>query len=219
MSFRLRVVMVFPVLPEYSGVLSTGVNRQMFHRVIGLNEPTQALLYDRPVKQFAEKLDFFFQLAVGNRLDEFFRGCARGRIKLGHLLRHGTGYLQRVAFAREMRHQPSLMRAFRLHRSPGEEQIANESVAYIAPQTWNATKTGDQTQTQLRKAEARHFVRYDQVADQRQSQAAAHAQAMHSREGNERRPINRIEHFVDSLQKSAHAREALLLRHADGPAV
>ena len=58
-----------------------------------------------------------FSSARGIGLDEFLRGDARVRVKLRHLLRHRPRHLERVAFSRQVRHQPGLLRAFCLHGS------------------------------------------------------------------------------------------------------
>src|SRR6516165_9284384 len=98
-----------------------------------------------------------------------------------------------------MRHEPRLLRALGFHRSAGKEQVADESVADLAPQARDAAEARDQAKAQLRKTEARHFVGNDEIAAQRQFEPAALAQAMNGGEGNKRRLIDRIQHSVDSL--------------------
>src|SRR5215831_4065126 len=111
-----------------------------------------------------------------------------------------------------MGHESRLLCAFGFNGSAGKEQVADESVADLAPQARNAPEARDQAKPQLRKTEAGHLVGNDQIAAQRQFEPAAHAQAMHRGDGNKGRRVDRIQHLVDSLQEAPHTGGALAFR-------
>ena len=70
-------------------------------------------------------------------------------------------------------------------------------------------KPGIRPEPQLRKAEARHFVGDDQIAGERQFEAAAKRDAVDGRNGGQRRGVDRVHHAMNALEKIAHAGQAL----------
>src|SRR3984957_2518980 len=100
------------------------------------------------------------------------------------------------------------MSGFGFDRAAGEEQIADETVADVAPQARDSAEAGDETKSQLGKTEARHFVGDNEIAEDSKFEAAAHAQAVNGGKGNERSGINGIGHAVDALDKHSQAGDA-----------
>src|ERR1700756_520891 len=98
-----------------------------------------------------------------------------------------------------------------VYAAPGEEQVADKSVANIAFESRNTAKARNQAKTQFRKGEAGHFVGDDDVAGERQLEAAAKANAVDRGNSHEWRHIDPREHIVYALQKFPDASDALLL--------
>ena len=185
---------------------------EVLHRIVGLDETAEALHNLRAVEKFAEEFDLFTEFLVGDGLDEFFGGDAGFGVELGDLLGHGTGDLQRVAFAGKVRHESGLMRGLGFDCAAGEEQIADETVADVATEARNAAKAGDKTESKLGKAEARHFVGDDQIAEQRELEAPAHTQAVNGGERDEWRRVDGVGDAMNALDESAQAGDAFLWR-------
>ena len=55
------------------------------------------------------------------------------------------------------------------------------------------------------KAEARHLVRNDQIARQRQLESAAEAHAVNGRDRRERRSVQTVEHGMNAFEEFANA--------------
>src|ERR1700746_394711 len=102
-----------------------------------------------------------------------------------------------------MRHEPGLVRGLGLDGAASKEQIADETVADVAAETRNATESGDETEAKFGKTEARHFVGDDQIAEERQFEAAAHAQAVHDGKRDEWRGVDGVGNAMNTLDESA----------------
>src|SRR5205807_7399963 len=91
----------------------------------------------------------------------------------------------------------------------GEQQITHEAIADIASQSRNPAEAGNEPKTQLRKTEARHLVRDNQIASQRQLEAAAKRNSVHRRDRGQRRSIDGAENAMYAFEKCAYAANAL----------
>src|SRR5579862_1538027 len=182
---------------------------QIGKRVSALNELPQPRFHRRPRKQLAENIHFLFQLRVRNRLDEFLGRNCRSAIKLRHLRRSHTRHSQRVTFPRHLAHEPNRLRLRRVDTAPRQKQIPHHTIPNVALEPRNSAKARYQSQPKLGKTEARHFIRNDQIAKQRQLKSAAESNPVHRRNRRKRCCINRNSYAVNPFDKLAHASDTL----------
>src|SRR5580700_2691380 len=100
--------------------------------------------------------------------------------------------------------------------APGQQQVANDSVAQVPLQSRNAAESWDQAETQLGKAETRHLVGNNQIADQGQFEASAKGDSVHGCDGSERSGIDGVEDAVNALQKVAYPGNSVRFFHLLG---
>jgi hypothetical protein len=191
----------------------------VLHGVVGFDEAAEAFHYLRTVEEFAEEFDFFAEFLVGDGLDEFLGGDTGFGVELGNLLGHRAGDFKRVAFACEMRDEAGLVSGFGFDGAAGEKEIADEAVADVAAKAGNASEAGDETEAQLGKTEAGHFVGDDEIAEKSEFEAATHAEAVNGSESDEGSGIDGVGHAVNALDKGSEAGDAFLRRKFQGVAV
>ena len=73
---------------------------------------------------------------------------------------------------------------------------------------------GIRPKSQFGKAETRHLVGDDEIANQGQLEPAAEGYSVDSGDGGQRRSIDRVHDFVDAFQKFPHAARRRLLIHS-----
>ena len=93
-----------------------------------------------------------------------------------------------------------------------EKQIAHDRVSQIALETRNSTETGNEAEAQLGKAKAGHFVGDDQIAGERQLEAASESDAVDGGDCCERSSVDCIHHAMNSFEEVADASRARSLR-------
>jgi hypothetical protein len=191
----------------------------VLHGVVGFDEAAEVFHDLGTVEELAEEFDFFAEFLVGDGLDEFLGGDAGFGVELGNLLGHRAGDFERVAFASEMRDEAGLVSGFGFDGAAGEEQISDEAVADVAAKAGNAAETGDEAEAEFGETETRHFIGDDEIAEESEFEAAAHAQAVNGSEGDERSGIDSIGDAVDALDKGSQAGDAFLRRKFQGVAV
>jgi hypothetical protein len=111
------------------------------------------------------------------------------------------------------------VRGFGFDGAAGEEQISDEAVANVAAKAGNAAETGDEAEAEFGETETRHFIGNDEIAEESEFEAAAHAQAVNGGEGDERSGVDGISDAVDALDKSSQAGDAFLWGKFQGVAV
>src|SRR5690242_11171162 len=129
-------------------------------------------------EQIAEDIDLAAKFVIRNRLDEFFGDAGRPAVKLSELSGGATSCFQRLALRHYLADQSRLLRFRRIEASSGKQQVAHHGIAEIALQAGNTAESGDQAQTQFGKAETRHFVGDDQVANQSKLEPSAKSYAV-----------------------------------------
>src|ERR1700722_12922294 len=97
------------VVSAYKSIL-----RKVRLGVRALNKFLQSGLDGGLTEQLAEKFDLLPQIAVRDRLDEFFGSSRRIAIELAHLCRGCPRHAQCFAFTHDLAHQPDLLRFIRV---------------------------------------------------------------------------------------------------------
>ncbi len=161
-------------------------------------------------KQPAEEIDFVAEFFVGNGLDEFFGGGAGYGVEFCDLSGGSEGDLAGFAFRGELRDETDSLGSCGVDAPAGEQQIADERVPEIALQAGYAAESWDESEAKLGEGEARHFVGDDDVAGEREFQAAAETDSMDRGDGHEGRGVDGVQDRVDAFEELPDAREALL---------
>src|SRR5215472_7078396 len=97
------------------------------------------------------------------------------------------------------------MRATRIEGAARKQQIPRNSVAQVAFQTRDASKSGNKPQAQLGKSKARHFVGYDDVASESELESPAKASPVNRRNGDKGSRVYRVHNRVNALKKAANS--------------
>ncbi len=92
---------------------------------------------------------------------------------------------------------------------PVRTKSRTSRVSQIALQPRNSAKSWYQSQTQLRKTKSRHLIRNNQIARERQFEAAAKRKPVHGRYGRERRFVESVHYRVDALDEISQAWKSL----------
>src|SRR5258708_3483356 len=192
------------------------ISRQIGHGAGVFDEFLEGGHDRRARKELAEKIDLPAKLLVRNGLDEFFGGGASDGIELCDLRGDRASDAKSLAFRGKLRNQADRVSAAGVDAPSSQKQVARERVTCVALQTGDAAETGDQTQPQLGKRETRHFVGDNNVAAERQLQAASEANAVDRGNRDERRGIDRVKHCMYAFQKLARTGEALFFGERGG---
>src|SRR5215469_1564520 len=179
--------------------------RQIWHGARIFDEFLQGRHDFGPDKQFAENIDLLLQLRVRNGFHELLGRRARHRIIFGHLCGRGPGDAKSFSFAGELCHETYGMRATRIEGAARKQQIPHNSVAQVAFQARDASKSGNKPQAQLGKSKARHFVGYDDVASESELESPAKASPVNRRNGDKGSRVYRVHNRVNALKKAANS--------------
>ena len=107
-----------------------------------------------------------------------FAATGRVAVEFSELRGGGAGYAQRIAFGRDLADEADDLRLCGVDAAAGKEQIAHDRIAEVALEPRNSAEAGNQSQAQLRKTKARHFVGDDEIARERQFESAAECDAV-----------------------------------------
>ncbi len=182
--------------------------RQIRMRARIFHEFAKPFHHRGPLEKLAKEIDLAPQLLARNGLREALRRRARCPIEFARLRGGRARYSQSLAFRRHLAHQPRRQRLGGIDAAARKQEVAHDGIANIAPQTRNPAKARNEPQAQLREAKARHLVRDNQVASQRQLESAAKSDSMHRGNRRQRRRIDGIQNPVYAFEKCAHARRA-----------
>jgi len=80
-------------------------------------------------------------------------------------------------------------------------------------------EAGNQAEAQLGETEARHFIGDDQVAGQRQFEAAAEGDSVDRGDGGERGCVESVHHVMNAFEEIAQGGEAFVFRELLGYAI
>ena len=149
-------------------------------RVRTLDKATQSGLDGRAREEIDEDLDLLSQFIVRYRFHEPFGCVDRRPIELADLRGGEARDLGRLSFRRQLADKPNRLGLRRVDASSGQEKIADDTISEIPLQTWNSSKSWNQSEPQLREAEARQLLGEDQVARQRQLKPSTERHAIDS---------------------------------------
>src|SRR5574341_1935821 len=98
-------------------------------------------------KQLAEDFDLLSQFGVGNRLHKTFRGGAHFAVEFFDLRGSDASDVQRVTFSGELADQSDGLSFRGVDAASSEQQVAHDSIAQVALQSWNSAEARDQPQS------------------------------------------------------------------------